>query len=330
MTRRRRTALLLLCLPLCALAAFAARAWRGHHLYVADTGDYAGPLTRPTVSYNRSKPPSRPWLDPARAAPPPTTYHTYPASTLNGRETDYLLYLPRGYDDLANRDRRYPVVYWLHGYAAAPQWGTSFVEALDAAIRNGLAPPMIVVLPNGLHDSWYVDSTDGSQPVESIIVHDLIPHIDGTYRTISDRRGRAVEGFSMGAWGAAHLAFKDPNLFCAATMLAPPLHAHTSFPQLQRIFGGSADAYYAEDPVTRARRNADELRSLVRLRIFVGAEDWHAGFARAFHARLTEWNFPHEFAVLPHAGHSDGDIYDALGPTRTFAFYKSLFENLPN
>ena len=62
---------------------------------------------------------------------------------------------------------------------------------------------MIVVLPNGLKDGWWVDMADGSQPVESVILKDLIPHVDATYRTISDRRGRAVEGFSMGAGGAA-------------------------------------------------------------------------------------------------------------------------------
>ena len=40
----------------------------------------------------------------------------------------------------------------------------------------------------------------------------LIPHIDATYRTIADRKHRALEGFSMGSWGAAHLAFKHPEV----------------------------------------------------------------------------------------------------------------------
>ena len=46
-----------------------------------------------------------------------------------------------------------------------------------------------------------------------MIVKELTPHVDATYRTIARREDRAVEGFSMGGYGAAHLGFKYPEVF---------------------------------------------------------------------------------------------------------------------
>jgi endo-1,4-beta-xylanase len=326
---RRR---ILLCAPLalCALV-FLAR----HRLRALIPGrwentgaDYTGPLTRSTIPYDPSKPPSRPWLDPQRTAPPPTTYHTYTASTIN-QQTDYLLYLPPGYEDRTNRDRRYPVIYWLHGYSCGPLHGSPFVDALDAAIRARHIPPTIAVLPNGLYDSWFVDSVDGSQPVESVIIKDLIPHIDKTWRTIPDRRARALEGFSMGGWGALHLALKYPELFAAVTSVSGPFHRAKNFPQIFRIFAGDHAAYYAEDPVVRARRNADQIRDTLRIRLLCGDKDeqHHLGYNLALDKRLTQWQIPHEQTTLPGVGHNDADIYEKLGP-QCFSFYRDLFKSV--
>lgn len=325
MTKRR--ILVILIALVAAAAAFAAR-HRIRNLLEPweNTGDYAGSLTRAPIPYNPSKPPSRPWLDPQQTAIEKTTFHKYAASTLNGAQTDYLLYLPPGYDDPANAARRYPVIYWLHGYSCEPQHGAPFVEALDAAIRSGHAPPTIAVLPNGLYDSWYVDSVDGSQPVESVIIKDLIPHVDRTYRTIPDRRARALEGFSMGGWGALHLAFKYPDLFGAVTSVSAPFHPHNRFWQLKGIFGDAA-AYYAEDPVTRARRDPAAIRDHIHIRLLCGDKDeqHHLGYNLALDKRLTQWQIPHQTTILKGIGHNDGDIYDQLGPT-AFDFYKAIFQ----
>src|SRR4051812_21452534 len=126
----RRRIILAVCLLVVAALTYKNR-WRLYALVPGsweNTGDYNGSLTRAPVRYDPSKPPSRPWLDPQRTAPAPLTYHTYSAASINGQETDYLLYLPPGYDDPANAARRYPVIYWLHGYSVEPQYGTPFVE----------------------------------------------------------------------------------------------------------------------------------------------------------------------------------------------------------
>src|SRR6476646_3173826 len=70
---------------------------RTHFWAPINAGAYVGPLDRPASHYDPSKKPSRPWLDPKHAATAHTTYHAYPASAINGQQTDYLIYLPPGY-----------------------------------------------------------------------------------------------------------------------------------------------------------------------------------------------------------------------------------------
>jgi endo-1,4-beta-xylanase len=186
---------------------------------------------------------------------------------------------------------------------------------------------MIAVLPNGLHDSWYVNSADGAQPVEDVIIKDLIPHIDATYRTIADRTGRAVEGFSMGGWGAAHLAFKYPDRFAGVTLVSALLYTADRFPQLGRIFDDSPTAYYAEDPVTRAHRDAARIAGKLKIRLLAGADDTHyrgRDFAEHFDQRLTEWQIPHTLTIVPNVNHNDADLYQHMGDS-AFRFYKDLF-----
>jgi S-formylglutathione hydrolase FrmB len=83
---------------------------------------------------------------------------------------------------------------------------------------------MIVVAVNGLaSNTMYSDTHDGQYPLETVIITDLIPHIDATYRTIAAREARGVNGFSMGGFGAAHLGFKYPDVFGVDSIMAPPL-----------------------------------------------------------------------------------------------------------
>ena len=51
---------------------------------------------------------------------------------------------------------------------------------------------------------------------ETAFVKELIPHIDQTYRTIADRSGRGLEGFSQGGRGTARIMFRYPELFDSA------------------------------------------------------------------------------------------------------------------
>jgi dipeptidyl aminopeptidase/acylaminoacyl peptidase len=147
------------------------------------------------------------WVDPDRTEPEGTKYKVFTSKTIKG-EVSYLVYLPPGYNQ--QKTTRYPVLYYLHASGGTPRRdGAAIVQRLDRAIRAGRVEPLIVIMPNGLRGAtMYCDSKDGKYPVETVIIKDLIAHVDATHRTIAARAGRAVEGFSMGGFGAAHLGFK--------------------------------------------------------------------------------------------------------------------------
>ena len=84
------------------------------------------------------------------------------------------------------------------------------------AIQRKKLAPVIVVFVNGGRRSYYADGADGKILAETTIIRELIPHIDGTFRTIPEKACRVLHGFSMGGFGALKLAMKYPGLFCAA------------------------------------------------------------------------------------------------------------------
>ncbi len=59
----------------------------------------------------------------------------------------------------------------------------------------------------------YQDSSDGRFVAETMMMKELMPHIDMTYRTIADRKARCIEGFSMGRRCYTHLAMRHPEMF---------------------------------------------------------------------------------------------------------------------
>lgn len=139
------------------------------------------------------------------------------------------VYIPPEYD--TDPERRYPVVYLLHGYTATNTFWTSsrFVQNLNIAtladklIASGDIEPMILVAPdchNEYGGSWYTNS-----PVtgnwEDFVTKDLICYIDAKYRTIPKRTSRAIAGHSMGGHGAIKIAMKHPELYCALYAMSP-------------------------------------------------------------------------------------------------------------
>lgn len=149
-------------------------------------------------------------------------------------------------------------------------------------------PEAIVVFPNGLDRGMWCDSRDGQSRPESMLVRDLVPQIDSRYRTIPTREFRAVEGFSVGGYGAARMAFKYGSVFGSATMYAAgPLHEDflENDPSLQplaarsrifrEVYGNDAGYYTENSPKALALKVLESLhlRSQPYLRIIVGSLD---------------------------------------------------------
>lgn len=270
---------------------------------------------------------SEQWVDPVTDAPPGTIYRLFETpSRGKGSKGSYLIYLPPSY--ATQSARRYPVIYWLHGGFGNAREGAWAVEQLDRGIHAGLVPETIVVLPQALPVGWYVNSKDGKRPIEDVLIEDLIPHVDATYRTIARQESRGIEGMSMGGYGALHLGMKHPTLFGAISSVAPAILQDLKDEPKERTFDtfGDDEAYYdANGPWTLARENADALRQGCAIRLLAGDQDARLrSTLLAFHELLTQLGIPHRFSEVKGAGHVYKDIVSGLGD-EGFAFWRQSF-----
>ena len=111
------------------------------------------------------------------------------------------VYTPAEYDK--NTTKRYPVLYLQHGSGEDETgWPTQGKAnlILDNLIAAGKAVPMIIVMDNG----YAVKASQaapgrGAFPFEDVLIGEIIPMIDASFRTLSDRDHRAMAGLSMGA-----------------------------------------------------------------------------------------------------------------------------------
>jgi enterochelin esterase-like enzyme len=236
-----------------------------------------------------------------------------------------LVWLPPAYEKYP--DRKFPVIYWLHGAEGDQRSGTDrFLPPYIKALRDRNAPPAIVVLVGVPPNSFYCDWADGKWPVESVIVNDLIPNIDASFRTQADRGGRMIQGFSMGGLGAARLGLKHPELFGAVAVDSGGPMAVRAFagPIYLKVFGGDGAKAAAESPVALATKNADALRGKTHIRVGCGADDKLLAAATQLHEALDKLKIPHEFVVVPGVGHDAAKYYELLG-AKGFALHRQAF-----
>ena len=272
------------------------------------------------------------WVTSAVQAPR-LQFHTFESAAAKTK-VSYHLYTPEAYD--TEPERRFPVLYWLHGSGGGVPGIAPLTALFDRAIREGKIAPMLVVFPNGMASSMWCDSKDGTVPIETVVMRELIPHIDATFRTLVKREARLIEGFSMGGYGAARLGLKYPDVFGAVSILAGgPLDLDFAGPRatenpaereriLKETWGGDMAYYRAQSPWIVVEQNAASVRGKVVIRQAVGDHDNTLELNRAFSEQLCKLEIPHTFASLPDVAHDTISIFNALGDAN-WAFYRSVF-----
>ncbi|WP_164013871.1 alpha/beta hydrolase [Pyxidicoccus trucidator] len=126
-------------------------------------------------------------------------------------------------------ERRFPVVYLLHGLGPREHGHLGYVGVQRTAfhqMESGELPEHILVAVDGttsLGGSYYTRSpTTGD--FEQYVVREVVGAVDARYRTRAEAQWRAIAGFSMGGHGAIKLAMKYPGLFSSVgTLSASPL-----------------------------------------------------------------------------------------------------------
>lgn len=130
-------------------------------------------------------------------------------------DRDAVVFLPPSY--AKDRQRRYPVVYALHGYSiGAEQWTHEIhvPQTLEGAFALG-AKEMIVVLPDAktVHNGSMYSSSVTTGDFENYIAHDVVAYMDAHYRTLPQRRSRGLVGHSMGGYGATRIGMRHADVF---------------------------------------------------------------------------------------------------------------------
>jgi endo-1,4-beta-xylanase len=235
-------------------------------------------------------------------------------SVLNARDVRIKVYTPPGYEQ---SNQRYPAIYNLHGGGGSPQrqWERTGAT-LRHAIENRKIRPAIYVFAEGLGNTLYLDYPDGSLKVESMIVWELIPFIDRTYRTIASHEGRAIEGFSMGGYGALLIAFRHPALFSSVVSYGGAVLS----PETVRVAPNNAqqfptiDHYAANSPWGLVEKNKDRIVEHLRVRMVCGDADekWYPGNVQ-LKEKAESLKIPVSWVSVPGIGHDTKGLYERVG-----------------
>jgi enterochelin esterase-like enzyme len=234
------------------------------------------------------------------------------SSDLLDNRVNFALYLPPDYD-LSNR--RYPVVYLLHGFTDDESAWIQFGEvnrAADRGIACGEVPPMIIVMPDG-GVTWYINDYRNQTPYERMLTEEFIPHIDSSLRTRADKEFRAVSGLSMGGFGSLMLAMRHPDLFASCAAFSSGVHTDEEVTQMPDerfdelftdLFGDRLRGtervnthFKQHSPLHLARNVSLEKLRTVRWYIDCGDDDFLYRGNAALHVLFRELEIPHEYRV---------------------------------
>ncbi|HXU04315.1 MAG TPA: alpha/beta hydrolase-fold protein [Polyangia bacterium] len=205
-----------------------------------------------------------------------TTYPTKSYGMKNMR-----VYLPPGYSTA----KKYPVVYLHHGIGGdETSWtnGASAHYILDNLIADGLAVPMILVMPNNSMTSS--NDFNGYGQYEPVLVPELIPYVEANFSAATDQPNRAIAGLSMGGGITFNVGFPNPNTF-----------AH---------IGPFSAAPNTKSP-SQTIRDAAAVKQMVRtIMITCGGADGLITNSQNYDDFLDQQSVTHEFLVDPGQGHT--------------------------
>jgi endo-1,4-beta-xylanase len=252
--------------------------------------------------------------------PERVTHCTYRSAAMK-RDVGYCIYLPPGYD--SDTARRYPVIYELHGAGGNETRAVFSAQVLHEGILAGRWPEIIMVFPNGGRSTMYQDSADGRFLAETTFLRELLPHIDATYRTIADRKGRCIEGFSMGGRGSTNLAMKVPGTFCSLFN-----QSGNVYPVSEMATDGKPGeyplSYLGTDPqrlldndaFANLRKNLTQIKTGLRIQVACGTADPdHLKTVRDYHRALTDAGVEHSYFEVEGLDHNQKKMIESRRQT---------------
>jgi S-formylglutathione hydrolase FrmB len=229
-------------------------------------------------------------------------------SKLLGKAVDYSILYPVNYRRAGNEEKRFPIVYLLHGLTGHH---TNWIEKSGIALY-ATRYDLFIVMVQG-ENGWYTDSaTVPTDKFESYILQELMPDVEKRFRVSTERDGRAIAGLSMGGYGSLKFALKFPSRFALAASMSGALGAASwtdgelkNFEfirqSLLKSFGPVGSTTRAENDLLKLTRevSAAGIKSLPVIYLDCGTEDVLFPSNRSYADLLVERKIPHEFRQLP-------------------------------
>ena len=257
-------------------------------------------------------------------------HNTYHSAAMDV-DVGYAIYLPPGYEESANAEWRYPVVYFLPGGVTGHESRMLYPGRVDMAsliharIQSGVVDPRIYVFVNGGTLGHY--DYRGALG-ETTFVHELIPHIDTQYRTIANRAGRGIEGFSSGGRGTARNMFKYPQLFCSAVPLSGG-HQHEKAAAENDGHLTGRTAGFVVDPGDNSwdlakKYAAQGNNARLEILVVVGTDDMNYKGNLEWMDHLESLGIAFERRIVPDTPHNPRMIYEKAGDA-IMSFHERCF-----
>lgn len=240
---------------------------------------------------------------------PDYKYGKYEKVTSDCMKRDFpvLVFTPSGYD--ASK-QNLPVVYMLHGTNDMPLTEEGLRKMYNPATRIKEMAEMfhVIIVTPLVGNSYYLDSPIKKEHLfATFISTELTSFMDKNYKTIANREGRILCGFSMGGYGAVSLLCRYPDTFSIAIERAGVLNLATFITDLDWDGIGDKASQLLGDYYTNGANyhlnscfnlvNHIRERKDIAFVIEVGKDDFLYKTNYAFHERLNELNIPHIFNV---------------------------------
>jgi S-formylglutathione hydrolase FrmB len=198
-----------------------------------------------------------------------------------------------------DKAKRFPVVYLLHGYSGNYADWVRKVAALP-----GLADAynFLIVCPDGGFGSWYIDSpVDSNWKYETYVGEEIPAYVDSHYRSLAERRYRAITGLSMGGHGALYLAIRHQQTFGAAGSMSGgvdirPFPKNWDLSKRLGDFASSQDNWNKYTLINQLPWLKDSSLSLI---IDCGVKDFFIHVNRNLHQQLLQQGVRHDYIERP-------------------------------
>ncbi len=248
----------------------------------------------------------------------------YIFSEAMNRDIPAVVVTPDGY---AENEAFYPVVYLLHGYSDSYTGWTTKANAVPSLAD---LHQVIVVMPDGGYNSWYIDSpVDPDSQYETHVAEEVVAFVDKNYRSIRDHSGRAITGLSMGGHGGLFLGIRHQETFGAAGSMSGGVNLTYDIHAW-----GIADKLgpYQQHPERWDALSVINLTDQIRpggLAIIVdcGIDDFFLEINRNLHRKLLKENIPHDYIERP--GRHHWDYWDNAVQYQ-FLFFSNFFKAQQN